>query len=233
MARVTSVSFVAIGAGLADSCAACHSRPAARPEWAAMSSRDRTVAMPHIFSPRLEGDAGERNHRGFARRPQPGHHRRTSEWTACHHKLVSKGNQLRLTDRVSKRQSRHRLGKRGRPRFARASVCPSWRKDSIREFIVGALNDEMGLQAVDPELASAADGGRYVTPAGMVLDGSLDHLERPSVLNATDDADGDGKTNEVPRSIVDHLEFYLLNYFKPATYEETPAVIRGRRFLNR
>ena len=30
----------------------------------------------------------------------------------------------------------------------------------MREFIVGALNDEMGLQAVDPELAAAKAGGR-------------------------------------------------------------------------
>jgi hypothetical protein len=89
----------------------------------------------------------------------------------------------------------------------------------------------MGLQAVDPELAAAANGGRFVTPSGMVLDGSLDLLERPTVLSANHDADGDGVTNEVPCSIVDYLEFYLLNYFKPATYEETPAVIRGRRIF--
>jgi hypothetical protein len=89
----------------------------------------------------------------------------------------------------------------------------------------------MGLQAVDPELAVAANGGRFVTPSGMVLDGSLDQLERPPVSSASHDADGDGVTNEVPCSIVDYLEFYLLNYFKPATYEETPAVMRGRRIF--
>jgi hypothetical protein len=32
---------------------------------------------------------------------------------------------------------------------------------------------------------------------------------------------------------VDYFEFYLLNYFKPATYEETPATIRGRRVFER
>ena len=39
---------------------------------------------------------------------------------------------------------------------------------TIREFIVRALNDEMGLQAVDPELAAAKAGGRYATPSGMI-----------------------------------------------------------------
>src|SRR5207247_3336991 len=48
---------------------------------------------------------------------------------------------------------------------------------SIREFVVGALNNEMGMQAVDPELYAAAHSGtRITTPAGMVLDGSLDKV---------------------------------------------------------
>jgi hypothetical protein len=34
----------------------------------------------------------------------------------------------------------------------------------IRQFVVGAFNDEMGMQAVDPLLAQAAAKGRVVTP---------------------------------------------------------------------
>ena len=34
--------------------------------------------------------------------------------------------------------------------------------------------------------------------------------------------------NEIPVSIVDHLEFYLLNYFKPGLGEQTADVIAGR-----
>ena len=30
-------------------------------------------------------------------------------------------------------------------------------------------------------------------------------------------------------AVVDHLEFYLLNYFKPGLYEQTPTVQRGRQ----
>ena len=112
---------------------------------------------------------------------------------------------------------------RVRPFFAHGETI------SIREFVVGALNNEMGLQAVDPELLAAADGGRFVTPSGMVLDGSTDKLERPRVLTATQDGDRDGVVNEIPTSLVDHFEFYLLNYFKSGTYQRTHETAEGRR----
>jgi hypothetical protein len=54
---------------------------------------------------------------------------------------------------------------RVRPFFAHGG------KISIREFLVGAFNDEMGLQSVDPELMQAHNGSRIVTRSGMVLDG--------------------------------------------------------------
>jgi CxxC motif-containing protein (DUF1111 family) len=105
-------------------------------------------------------------------------------------------------------------------------------KFSIREFIVGALNDEMGLQAVDTDLARARAGARVVTPAGMVLDGSRDRIEPPPASTPADDPDRDGVANEIPQSLVDYLEFYLLNYFKPATYRTTVAAMRGRQLFD-
>lgn len=54
---------------------------------------------------------------------------------------------------------------RVRPFFAEGKTI------SIREFLVGAFNAQMGIEAVDPLLATATGGGRVVTPAGMVLDG--------------------------------------------------------------
>ena len=99
---------------------------------------------------------------------------------------------------------------------------------SIREFIVGALNNEMGLQAVDPQLLTAHNGGRITTESGMVLDGSLDQIEGPHVADAIEDADSDGVVNEVPASIVEHMEFYLLNYFKPGLYEQDQQTSKGR-----
>jgi hypothetical protein len=91
----------------------------------------------------------------------------------------------------------------------------------------------MGLQAVDAELLSASAGGRITTMGGMVLDGSLDKIEAPVTGDATADPDGDGVKNEVPVALVDHLEFYLLNYFKPAVLDETPQSRNGRRTFER
>jgi hypothetical protein len=87
---------------------------------------------------------------------------------------------------------------------------------SIREFIVGALNKQMGLQAEDPDLAAASAGEKVTTPSGMVLDGSTDTLEAPPT----------GAT-QIPVSLVDFLEFYLMSYFKPATYEQTSQTTQG------
>jgi CxxC motif-containing protein (DUF1111 family) len=114
---------------------------------------------------------------------------------------------------------------RVRPFFAHGDTI------SIREFVVGALNNEMGIQAVDPDLSAAHAGARITTPAGMVLDGSLDKVERPLAADATADPDGDGVTNEAPASLVDYFEFYLLNYFKPATHELTNQTDRGRSLM--
>jgi hypothetical protein len=101
-----------------------------------------------------------------------------------------------------------------RPFFAHGETI------SIREFIVGALNAEMGLQVADPDLAAAHAGARVVTPGGMVLDGSTDAIEAPPA--------GPGKLDP---AVVDHLEFYLLNYFKPGTGEQTTETVRGRALL--
>jgi CxxC motif-containing protein (DUF1111 family) len=81
----------------------------------------------------------------------------------------------------------------------------------------------MGLEAADPDLLAASYGGRVVTPAGMVLDGALDTLDPPPVSSPSEDGDGDGVVDEVDPALVDYLEFYLLNYFRPGRYEVYPA----------
>jgi hypothetical protein len=93
---------------------------------------------------------------------------------------------------------------------------------SIRAFIIGAMRDEMGLLAADPDTAQAAAGQRVTTPSGMVLDGAEDRVPAPPFGG-----------NEVPVSLVDHLEFYLLNYFKPATGEQTEFTRQGRHVFGR
>ena len=95
----------------------------------------------------------------------------------------------------------------------------------MREFLVGAFNAEMGLEAVDQELRAAAAGGRFTTPSGMVLDGARDALETPPVNGVNDDSDNDGIVNEIPTSLVDFMEFYLLHYFKAGLGEGSPEPI--------
>jgi hypothetical protein len=114
---------------------------------------------------------------------------------------------------------------RVRPFFAHGGTI------SIREFVVGAFNDEMGLQAFDPILIAANAGQRVVTPSGMVLDGTKDKFNRGIPNSATEDPDGDGKVDEYPAALVDHMEFYLLNYFKPATYRQTSLTQQGLQLM--
>ena len=220
---------LAIGAGLSDSCASCHGRPrgsagaggdvATRPD-----SRD----APHLFGLGLKemlADEITADLRAIKAEA-------IAEALAQHHsstkRLTSKGISYgKIT--ATPDGSVNTLNVQGvdpdlrvRPFFHHGGTI------SIREFVVGALNAEMGLQAVDPDLTAAAGGARMTTPAGMVLDGSLDAVETPRATGETDDPDGDGKVNEVATSLVDHLEFYLLNYFKPATYEQTNNTKNGR-----
>ncbi|HSB12549.1 MAG TPA: di-heme oxidoredictase family protein [Blastocatellia bacterium] len=227
-------SNLAIGAGLSDSCASCHGRPrggggaggdvATRPD-----SRD----APHLFGLGLkemlaDEITGElRSIKGKAISEAAAQHRPVTR------ELSSKGIDYG-TITANPDGSINTAGVVGidsdlrvRPFFHHGGTI------SIREFVVGALNAEMGLQAVDPDLTAASAGARITTPAGMVLDGSLDAVEAPPASSQSDDPDGDGKVNEIPVSLVDHLEFYLLNYFKPATYEETESTRKGRRLFER
>jgi len=102
---------------------------------------------------------------------------------------------------------------------------------SIREFVVGALHGEMGLDAADPDLAVASARGRVATPAGMILDGSLDRVEAPPIANPGPDPNGNVSGSEVPTALVDYLEFYLFNYFKPGTYLQTHDAQKGRKIF--
>jgi cytochrome c peroxidase len=65
----------------------------------------------------------------------------------------------------------------------------------------------------------------------MVLDGSQDKIESPPVNGPGEDGDADGVTNEVDTALIDHLEFYLLNYFKPGTGRQTTRTQRGRAVI--
>ena len=225
---------LAIGAGLTDSCAACHGRPrgsagvggdvVTRPD-----SRD----APHLFGLGLKEMLADEITSDLRAIRSAAISRAHIFGRPVTRQLKSKGISYGLitvqpdgtvdTSAVQGVDADLRV----RPFFHHGATI------SIREFVVGALNDEMGLTAADPEVARAARGGRVVTPSGMVLDGSTDRIQMPSAADEQSDPDGDAIVNEVPVSLLDHLEFYLLNYFKPATYEQTNDTTRGRRLFDR
>src|SRR5262249_58038266 len=92
---------------------------------------------------------------------------------------------------------------------------------------------EGGVRPVGRARRTAGAGGTAATPAGMVLDGTRDAIEGPATADPTADPDGDGVIDEVPESLVDFMEFYLLNYFRPAEYQQTKQTARGRRVFAR
>ena len=89
------------------------------------------------------------------------------------------------------------------------------------------------MESADPDTLAASKGARVVTPSGMVLDGSLDRIEAPPLTDNSQDGDGDGVTNEVPTSLVDYFEFYLLNYFKAGNLLETATTLHGREVFQK
>jgi len=225
---------LALGAGLSDSCAGCHGRPrGAAGSGGDVFTRPDSRDAPHLFGLGLkEMLADEITQDLRAQRDKA-----LAEWGNTHHAVVksldSKGVNygsiiVRRDGQLDTSQVRGiDSDLRVRPFFAHGG------KISIREFIVGALNDEMGLQAVDPDLMEAHNGGHFLTRSGMVLDGSKDKIEAPPTDSESADPDQDGVTNEVPASLVDFMEFYLLNYFKPALYRQTRETEYGRRLFNR
>lgn len=113
---------------------------------------------------------------------------------------------------------------RVRPFFHHGGVA------SIREFVIGALNDEMGLQAWDPILCAATDPREpqsVESAAGFRFDPTADTFKRPPACDASEDPDADGVPGEIDPAVVDYLEFYLVNYLKPALYRQTPRTAEG------
>lgn len=225
---------LALGAGLSDSCAGCHGRPrGAAGSGGDVVTRPDSRDAPHLFGLGLkEMLADEITTDLRAIRVQALEEAQITGRAATK-QLNSKGiNYGSITaqpdntiDTSNVRGVNPDL--RVRPFFAHGG------KISIREFIVGALNDEMGLQSIDPEMVQAHNGARITTPAGMVLDGTQDQIEAPPTDDETADPDHDRVSNEIPTSLVDFLEFYLLNYFKPALYEQSEETAQGRRLFDR
>jgi hypothetical protein len=223
----------ALGAGFADSCAACHGRPRGAAGFGGVVyTRPDSRDAPHLFGLGLQEMLADEMTADLRRIRQQAISDAVSLGTSIRVPLTAKGVQFGyLTARPDGSIDEDEISGvdpdlRIKPFFAHGGSF------SIRHFIVGALNDEMGLQAPDPDVHIAADGGRVVTPSGFVLDGSLDRIAPPPAIHPFDDADQDGVYDEIDVALVDHLEFYLLNYFKPAIHEQTTTTELGRRALD-
>jgi hypothetical protein len=222
----------AVGAGLADSCAACHGRPkGGAGSGGDVFTRPDSRDAPHLFGLGLvEMLADEITSTLRATRAQAVQAAQQAGLPVSL-PLVAKGITYGTivgrpdgtvdTSGVSGVDADQRV----RPFFAEGKTI------SIREFVVGAFHAEMGMQAVDPLLRAAANGTDVVTPSGMSLPGSRDAIAAPPAHGPNHDPDHDGVGNEVPTSIVDHMEFYLLNYFKPGHTEQTQETVHGRELL--
>src|SRR6185295_16218697 len=152
---------LAIGAGLSDSCASCHGRPrGSAGAGGDVVTRPDSRDAPHLFGLGLkETLADEITADLRAIRAQAFDQARTNH-AAVSKQLTSKGieygsitanpdGSLDITQ-IQGVDSDLRI----RPFFHHGGTF------SIREFVAGALQNEMGLQAVDPDLATAASGGR-------------------------------------------------------------------------
>ncbi len=220
----------ALGAGLSDSCAGCHGRPKGSAGFGGNNnSRPDSRDTPQLFGLGLREMLGDEI---------------TTDLRAIRTQAIAQA-QLGVTNVAKRLQSKgidygwiiahpdgtlDTSGVRGvnpdlrvRPFFAHGGLF------GVRQVVIDPMAHELGLQAVDPDLATASAGGKVVTPSGMVYDGSLDTVAPPPTADPTADPDGDGVTNEAPASIVDYFEFYLLNYFRPAVYEQTERTALGRK----
>jgi hypothetical protein len=236
----------ALGAGLSDSCAGCHGRPRGSAGFGGdVVTRPDSRDAPHLFGLGLQemladeitselrairaralrdaaaGRSGRRCRRGSPGCGTPG------PVTA---RLVSKGIDFgRLTAFPDGTVDTSQLDGidadlRVRPFFHHGETI------SIREFVIGAFNAEMGLQASDPVLCAATDPAApsaAVSPAGFAYDPTVDKFERPPGCEGSD-PDGDGVSDEIDPAVIDHMEFYLLNYFKPGLGAQSARTQRGR-----
>ncbi|MGH0037436.1 MAG: di-heme oxidoredictase family protein [Myxococcota bacterium] len=226
-----------IGAGLADSCASCHSRPRGSAGFGgSVFTRPDGRDAPHLFGVGLQEMLADEITRDLRAVRDEAVAEARFALVDVKARLVSKGIDFGAViagpdgsvdlDRVRGVDPDLRV----RPFFAEGATI------SLREFIVAALSNELGLEAVDDDLCDAThpfDPVEVVTPSGMVLDPALDVIERPRACASFLDPDGDGVFDEIDVTLVDHLEFYLLNSFPPALARQDERTESGFRLMKK
>jgi Di-haem oxidoreductase, putative peroxidase len=217
---------IVIGSGLVDSCGGCHARPRGSAGFGGdVVTRPDSRSTPHLFGLGLKEMLADEITTDLRAIRAQALAKARSVGSSVTKALISKGihygsitaNPDGSVDTSQVQGVDPDL--RVRPFFAQGGTI------SIREFVVGGLHAEMGLESVDPDLATVSAGGRVVTPSGMVLDGSLDQIEAPPAPDPIND-------NEIPTALVDYLEFYLLNSFKPGNGQQTLETRAGLKMFN-
>jgi hypothetical protein len=218
-----------LGAGLGDSCAICHARPRGSAGFGGdVVTRPDSRDAPHLFGLGLKEMLADEITADLRAIRATAIAQSLVQSQPVQANLVSKGisyGQITVTNGIvdyTQVEGVDTPSLRVRPFFLHGQTI------SIREFTIGAFQDEMGLQAVDPDTAAAAAGASVTTPSGMVLNGAQDTISAPPTTNPNADPDGDGVTNEIPTSIVDFMEHYLLNYFAAGTYQPDISAANGK-----
>lgn len=217
-----------LGAGLVDSCAGCHGRPrGSAGHGGNVVTRPDSRDAPHLFGLGLQEMLADEITSDLRELQAAAMRKARESGSSVSVRLESKGIRYgHLTAHPDGTVDTSDVkgvdpDLRVKPFFAEGSVI------SMRQFAVGAFNAEMGLESPDPVMAAAANGEDVTTPSGMELTGSLDEFGPPPVSSEFEDSDEDGVTNEVPPALIDHMEFYLLNYFRPGRYLQNNVTEKG------
>jgi hypothetical protein len=226
----------AFGAGLTNSCASCHGRPRGAAGFGGdVVTRPDSRDAPHLFGVGLVEMIGDEMTEDLRETRE-----RAIAWSGWLKgpitlPLESKGIRFgRITAFPSGRVDTSKVtgvdaDLRVRPFFAQGGTF------SLREFIVGAFKDEMGLESADPILCAATDPFKptaATSPSGMTFDPATDAMVRPAVCDPGIDGDDDGVVNEIDPALVDYMEFYLLNYFKPGVGKQTSRTRQGQKLMD-
>lgn len=231
-----------IGAGLADSCASCHGRPRGSAGFGGdVFTRPDSRDAPHLFGLGLQEQLAEEITEELRAKADAAQAQCQQGGFTTHAFLratnatqndpapwIDYGRVIFVPPACNPDTSEV-VGVdpdlRVRPFFVEGGTI------SMREFLVGAFNAEMGLESPDPDMLAAVGGAVVTTPSGMVLDGTRDAIEAPPVSSPLEDSDNDGVVNEIPTSLVDFMEFYLLNYFKPGRGRIDNEVLMGEFYM--
>ncbi len=221
----------ALGAGLSDSCAGCHGRPRGAAGFGGdVVTRPDSRDAPHLFGLGLQEMIADEMTVELRATRAAALAAAERAGAPVERRLVAKGVDFgSITARPDGSLDTSRVegvddDLRVKPFFHHGGTI------SMREFIIGAFKAEMGLEAADEILCAVTDPDApqsRTSPAGMTFDPMLDTFERPAVCDTTADGDADGITNEIDMAVVDHLEFYFLNYFKPGQHKVSKGAKRG------